>query len=474
MALAPVATMSSYVYELPTTGSVVFSEILVDETGKYTHAIANATLARSNLRAALKESKRTDEGEKDHLKIIKVVDEYLPHLYAIIECVATGDLQLRQEAVGFSWRSTFSANLLNTSPRQTVTGLYADLAFTLITYASALSNLAATSVTSLGAYETERAITDADRKTKDDKLNFAVQLLLKASGIFSHVAENVISQWERTLIEIQASAGGSSSKPVDLSRELVSSLSRFALAEAQTLAIRKLLSKSAYDSTLNPGPPLPRSHPPPGLVAKLSLNALDCYSSASSLAKSARGSGTASGEVTKDLTRWLADEAALTAALSHKWLGVDAGEKSSTTGKAGEAVGFLSWAKDELEGLKDGGHGIAGLGRKKKRKERVADEISRVAAFLNHYKKLNNTVHFETVPTVATLQSMIPTGTAAVTPKPFMPPPLAFRAAKASTMAELSQGIADSTLDNEESPAPQSAAAVSSSPVATPAPRQYF
>jgi hypothetical protein len=167
---------------------------------------------------------------------------------------------------------------------------------------------------------------------------------------------------------------------------------RFALADAQTLAIRKLLSKSAYDSTLNPGPPLPRSHPPPGLVAKLSLNALEGYSSASSLAKSARGRGNVSSEVTKDLTRWLSDEAALTSALSHKWLGVDAGEKSSTKGKAGEAVGFLTRAKEELEGLKDGGHGIAGLGRKKKRKERVAEEISNVSAFLNHYTKLNNTV----------------------------------------------------------------------------------
>jgi hypothetical protein len=64
--------MSSYVYELPTTGSIVFSDVLVDETGRYTHNIANATLARSNLRAALKESKRTDEAEKDHLRIIKV------------------------------------------------------------------------------------------------------------------------------------------------------------------------------------------------------------------------------------------------------------------------------------------------------------------------------------------------------------------------------------------------------------------
>lgn len=50
----------------------MFSDILVDDSGKYTHNIANATLARSNLRTALKESKRTDEAGKDHLRIITV------------------------------------------------------------------------------------------------------------------------------------------------------------------------------------------------------------------------------------------------------------------------------------------------------------------------------------------------------------------------------------------------------------------
>jgi hypothetical protein len=76
--------MSSYIYELPTTGSIVFSDILVDETGQFTHNIANATLARSNLRGALKESKRTDEAEKDHLSIIKV------GIYAIMKRFTEG------------------------------------------------------------------------------------------------------------------------------------------------------------------------------------------------------------------------------------------------------------------------------------------------------------------------------------------------------------------------------------------------
>lgn len=175
-----------------------------------------------------------------------MVEGYLPHIYAIIECVTSGDLRLRQKAgnsfhytifrdlrsviiVVFSWRSTFSANLLDNSPRQSVVGLFADLAFTLITYASALSNFAATSVASLGAYEIERAITDAERKQKDDSLNSAVKQFLKASGIFLHVAEKVIPRWEESLVENaedQERTSASNVRPIDLNRELVSALSR--------------------------------------------------------------------------------------------------------------------------------------------------------------------------------------------------------------------------------------------------------
>lgn len=428
--LAPAATMSSYVYELPTTGNVVFSEFILDQTGQYSHAIGNATVARTNLRAVLKESKRTDEGEKDYLRIVKVIDDYLPHLYAIMDCVDSDDLSLKNQPA-FSWRSTFSANLLNNSPRQTVMGLHAELAFTLLTYGSALANLAASCVTSLGQYERERAITDALRKVKDEKLNFAVQLLLRAAGVFAHTAEVVIPQWERYLSDVGSVSNPLTTlKPVDLSKELVLALSKFSMAEAQTLAVRKLMSRSAYDSTLTPGPPLPKSHPSPKLIVKLSLFALESYASACSLAKSARGGIQGGTEVTKDLTRWLADETSLTSALSHKWLGVEAGEQSSTSGKAGEAVGFLQWAKSELEALKDGGHGIAGLSRKAKRKERVAEEIASTMAFLSHYKKLNDTIHFEPVLPVATLQSMIPTGKSAVEMKLFTPPPPSFRSSR--------------------------------------------
>lgn len=173
-----------------------------------------------------------------------------------------------------------------------------------------------------------------------------------------------------------------------------------ALADAQSLAIRKLLSKSAYDSTVTPGPPLPASHPSPALVAKLHLECASLYSSARALAKTpssskSRGkhkesSSGADGEVSSDLRRYLQDESAFHGALARKWLGVDAGENGGTP-KAGEAIAFLAWAKKELEEVKDSGRSF-GVGKERLRKDKVTEELEIVNVFLKHYKKVNNSV----------------------------------------------------------------------------------
>lgn len=64
--------MSTYFYELPTTGAIFFAGFCDDRTASYTTEIAEVTEARANLRAALKESKRADDGGKDYLKLVKV------------------------------------------------------------------------------------------------------------------------------------------------------------------------------------------------------------------------------------------------------------------------------------------------------------------------------------------------------------------------------------------------------------------
>lgn len=177
------------------------------------------------------------------------------------------------------------------------------------------------------------------------------------------------------------------------------------LADAQTLAIRRLLSKSVYDSNIAPGPPLPKSHPPPALLAKLHIECASLYSSARLLAKtpSARKSSSkdSSKEVSTDLRRYLGNQATLHSALSHKWLGVEAGEKGGTD-KGGEAVGFLQWAKKELEDLKDSGKLSSLVNSEKEKEERwkeiISDELASANVFFKYYKKVNDTVCPATCP----------------------------------------------------------------------------
>lgn len=122
----------------------------------------------------------------------------------------------------FSWRTTLSANLFHNSPRLDVPSLYADYSFTLLTYGFALSNLAYSIVTSVGIYEHDRAISDADRKSKDEKLNVAVDFLCRASGIFTYISDTVLPEWE-------TSRGNSPgfAKPPDITREITSALAKY-------------------------------------------------------------------------------------------------------------------------------------------------------------------------------------------------------------------------------------------------------
>ncbi|KAI0684725.1 hypothetical protein BC835DRAFT_1388272 [Cytidiella melzeri] len=447
--------MCSYLYELPTTGAIAFSDFLHDQGASYISDISDTTEARANLRAALKESKRTDDVEKDHLRLVKIVDDYIPKLCGIIAVVKAGEVVLKSEPI-FSWRTTLSSTLFHTSPRLSVPSLAAELGFTLLTYAFVLSNLSRTVVTSLGMYETERGISDTERKAKDERLGFAVTLLCKVAGVYEYIAKNVVTDWEAA--RDKAIAGGLNCPyPPDLSREVLIGLSKLALADAQNLAVRKLLTRAAYDSVVSPGPPLPKSHPSPALAAKLHLECVALYSSGRALVKTPGASrpsvphssssrfklpgksGDASNrdeltsdEVVPELRRYLADEIAMHNALAHKWLGVDYGETHEGTGTA---VGFLTWSKKELEDLKTGSC-VGGLNmnimsdREKimrdSRKARVQEELESVGMFLRGYKRMNDSMAFQPVPPQSDLQGLIPAGRTAITLRAYARPTPAF------------------------------------------------
>ena len=125
----------------------------------------------------------------------------------------------------FSWRTTLSSNIFHSSPRLSIPSLPTELAFTLLTYGFALSNLSRSVVASLGTYETERAISDADRKTKDERLQFAVTLLCKAAGVFDYIATDLLSEWDVARDRILAN-GMTCPRPPDLTREVLKGISK--------------------------------------------------------------------------------------------------------------------------------------------------------------------------------------------------------------------------------------------------------
>lgn len=86
--------MSSFLFEFPTTGAISFADFCVDPGRNYATELSESTQSRANLRAALKEIKRSD-GEKDNLKLVKVLDDYLPYLCGIIGCTVNDELVLK-------------------------------------------------------------------------------------------------------------------------------------------------------------------------------------------------------------------------------------------------------------------------------------------------------------------------------------------------------------------------------------------
>lgn len=125
--------------------------------------------------------------------------------------------------------------------------------------------------------------------------------------------------------------------------------------------------------------------------------------------KSQSDNGGGSGEVSADLLKYLEKEIKFHAATAHKWLGMDAGE-TARPGKGGEAVGFLKWAQQELEDLhaprlsKGLGMGRDGTkdqdqdGGRWDRKAQVEKELKSVKVFLEHYRKMNDSVGLVSVP----------------------------------------------------------------------------
>ncbi|EXX59168.1 hypothetical protein RirG_191380 [Rhizophagus irregularis DAOM 197198w] len=250
----------SFIYPLPTTGSISWSDFLLDEDNLYLSEISEATAQRGRVREVLKEAKRT-EGPKDYTKIINTIGDYLPYLFGIIDCLEGGQLKLKKE-IETSWRCTLSDTVLKKKSRVLCKGIYYELIFILLTYGYACSDWAT------GIIERQLQNDEIDLRLRQ-----AADLLRKAGGIFAYIGEQICPKWNNDSI----------SKPVDVLMEIPTSISKIALADSTSIAIRKALMQQTTSS----------------LLAKLAFGVSGHYEMANGLIKSLKDPSKVCGDFRK-------------------------------------------------------------------------------------------------------------------------------------------------------------------------------
>ncbi|KAI8350595.1 BRO1 domain-containing protein [Choanephora cucurbitarum] len=347
----------SYPYSLPTTGTLSFIDYL-ETPGSYSTEISDATAQRGRLRTVLKELKKETESARDYQAIINTIEEYLPYLVSIVNCLEANELQFKKE-IETSWRSTLSDHLIHTgsnAPRITCSDIQYELIFVLMTYAYALSLYA----------------NDFLNQTNPN-YNKAADTLNTAAGVFYFVANDVIPFWKQS----------PSNRPIETIREFPIALSKMALADAQSIAIHKALSTGNISKSL---------------VAKLYMGIAGQYEMALGLVSSINGTQ----DVSTDLKKYMSNGTLFYKAMAKKFLAMDANDNS----KMGRAVGFARDCKADLRSIQQSKAHL----RKSAVAARAAKEEEAVTELLSKYTMINDTVSYEPIPSRQELQKLIPGG----------------------------------------------------------------
>jgi hypothetical protein len=136
-------------------------------------------------------------------------------------------LSRKVEQKSFSPRCTCCSSFIltfgNHFRKLTLLTIYShfELTATLLSYGICLANSAAVLVSSLGSYEISSSVSSSAITTHDETVNQAADVLCRASGIFSHLAQTVIPRWE-------AAVGIESlrSRPIEFTRDAATALSK--------------------------------------------------------------------------------------------------------------------------------------------------------------------------------------------------------------------------------------------------------
>ncbi|RCH90383.1 hypothetical protein CU098_009439, partial [Rhizopus stolonifer] len=311
------------------------------------------------LRTVLKELKKESPSARDYQVLINIIEEYLPYLVGIVNCLDANELVLKK-SIETSWRSTLSDHFIHTgsnAPRITCSDIQYELIFVLMTYAYACS-------------------LQANDLLKQSNYNKAADTLNTAASVFHFVANDVIPTWKQS----------PANRPIETIPEFSVALSKMALADAQSVAIHKALATGSISKSL---------------IAKLYMGITGQYEMAFGLISSINGTQ----DVSNELKKYLSDGTLFYKAMAKKYLAMDANDNS----KMGQAVGFARDSKTDLRSIQHASLSKAHI-RKSAMAARAAKEEEAVTELLSKYTMINDTVSYDPIPSRQELLKLIPGG----------------------------------------------------------------
>ncbi|ORY06294.1 hypothetical protein K493DRAFT_310626 [Basidiobolus meristosporus CBS 931.73] len=372
----------SYPFDYPSLSSLSFTSFIKANDSPYASHINEATGLRERMRGQLKAARKSTV--VDFPKLLQAIEDYLPSVLGLVWAIEEQEIELSSN-LEFTWRCILTYDVRPPmmqsfksmkKPKVTCHSIYYELSYTLLAYGFVLSNWA----TCIFQKEVQLNQDEA-------KLNMAAELLCKASGVFNYVSENICPKWD------------SGEKPIDCTREVTTALARITLADAQSIAIRRALQRKSSHS----------------LLAKLTIGVANNYEFSMGLISSLPRH-----VVCSIFKKYIGDGIIYHQAIAKRYLAMDAYENQ----KVGIAVGFIKEAKESLGNLS-----------KHAKSDAVAlhaeRELEEVKELYSLYKRINDTVSYEPVPSKAELTTLIPGGRSVLDAKPFSLPKHTFNAADA-------------------------------------------
>lgn len=230
--------------------------------------LSRTTQLREGVRSVLSDAAAASSSSSSgvvEIKLVQAIEDYLPCIIGVFNSCQTDELVWRRDA-WFVWppllAQASSSKASSSSGPFASTSILFEVDHVMILYSLALSNLAALQYISVGSYEFDRSLSDADRKQKETILKRGINFSRKAIAVVRWLIEDLAQDDEQASQEWYHTRG-----------RLLEGLVALHHLPPTLISLRLLKSPTRCEiqSTQQLPPPLPKSHPSPSLLAKLYL-----------------------------------------------------------------------------------------------------------------------------------------------------------------------------------------------------------